>query len=91
MTTITFPTPQPPAQSESEQYPATRLRANSSCAHSAGSLPQTAAHDHKADLIILGAQGAGAMTGLASRFLGGTAYEVCCNAKCPLLIVPEAH
>ena len=50
-----------------------------------------AAHDHKADLIILGAQGAGAMTGLASRFLGGTAYEVCCNAKCPLLIVPEAH
>jgi nucleotide-binding universal stress UspA family protein len=50
-----------------------------------------AAHDHKSDLIIMGAQGAGAMTSLASRFLGGTAYEVCCNAKCPLLIVPEAH
>lgn len=50
-----------------------------------------AANHHKSDLIVMGAQGAGAMTGLASRFLGGTAYEVCCNAKCPLLIVPEAH
>jgi nucleotide-binding universal stress UspA family protein len=50
-----------------------------------------AANDQKPDLIVMGAQGAGAMTALASRFLGGTAYEVCCNAKCPLLIVPEAH
>lgn len=43
------------------------------------------------DLIVMGAQGMGAAAGLASRFLGGTTYEVCCNSKCPLLIVPEAH
>lgn len=43
----------------------------------------------KADLIVLGARGLGAMSGLASHFLGGTAYEVACSARCPTLIVPQ--
>ena len=51
---------------------------------------ETARRD-KPDLIVMGARGMGAAAGLASRFLGGTAYEVCCNSICPLLIVPEPH
>lgn len=43
----------------------------------------------KPDIIVMGARGRGAMAGLTSRFLGGTAYEVACNSTCPLLIVPE--
>ncbi|HEX7284883.1 MAG TPA: hypothetical protein VF532_01805 [Candidatus Angelobacter sp.] len=27
--------------------------------------------------------------GLASHFVGGTAYEVVCGASCPVLIVPQ--
>ena len=50
-----------------------------------------AAAEHKPDLIVMGAHGTGALAGLAGRFLGGTVYEVCCNANCPLLIVPEAR
>ncbi len=45
----------------------------------------------KPDLIVMGAHGMGAMAGLASRFLGGTTYDVCCHSKTPLLIVPEPH
>jgi nucleotide-binding universal stress UspA family protein len=49
------------------------------------------ARDQKVDLIVMGAHGMGEIAGLASRFLGGTAYEVCCKSRCPLLIVPEPH
>lgn len=43
----------------------------------------------KADLIVLGARGLGAVAGLASHLLGGTAYEVACSSACPTLIVPQ--
>jgi nucleotide-binding universal stress UspA family protein len=42
----------------------------------------------KADLVVMGARGLGAMSALASHFIGGTAYEVACACSCPTLIVP---
>lgn len=42
-----------------------------------------------ADLLVLGARGLGAVSAPASHFLGGTAYDVICCAKCPVLIVPQ--
>jgi nucleotide-binding universal stress UspA family protein len=47
------------------------------------------ATEWQADLIVIGAQGAGAMTALASHFIGGTAYNVACASACPVLIVGE--
>ena len=43
----------------------------------------------QADIVVLGARGVGALSGAASHFLGGTAYEVACSSKCPVLIVPQ--
>ncbi len=48
-----------------------------------------AAAQQRADLVVLGARGLGAASRPASHFLGGTAYEVMCAAKCPVLIVPQ--
>ncbi|HEX7284881.1 MAG TPA: universal stress protein [Candidatus Angelobacter sp.] len=48
-----------------------------------------AAAERRADLIVLGARGLRGATGLASHFVGGTAYEVVCAAKCPVLIVQQ--
>jgi nucleotide-binding universal stress UspA family protein len=48
-----------------------------------------AAAQRHADLIVLGARGLRGATGLASHFIGGTAYEVVCGASCPVLIVPQ--
>jgi nucleotide-binding universal stress UspA family protein len=47
-----------------------------------------AAVESEADLIVVGARGAGAASGLTSHFLGGTSYEVAATAPCPVLIVP---
>jgi nucleotide-binding universal stress UspA family protein len=47
------------------------------------------AAQQQADLVILGARGLGAISGAASHFIGGTAYEVSCASKCPVLIVPQ--
>lgn len=44
---------------------------------------------HHADLLVLGARGLGAVSAPASHFLGGTAYDVICSAKCPVLVVPQ--
>jgi nucleotide-binding universal stress UspA family protein len=44
---------------------------------------------YKVDLIVLGARGFGALSGLASHFVGGTAYEIACSSECPVLIVPN--
>lgn len=49
-----------------------------------------AASEYKAELIVLGARGLGAMSSIASHFAGGTAYEVACSSLCPVLIVPKA-
>lgn len=49
---------------------------------------ELAAQKH-VDLIVLGARGMGAVSGLTSHFLGGTAYEVASSAGCPVLIVPQ--
>lgn len=48
-----------------------------------------AANERKADLVVVGARGLGAAAGLASHFLGGTAYDVVCSSPCPVLIVPQ--
>ena len=48
-----------------------------------------AARQLEADLIVLGARGLGSISGVASHFLGGTAYQVACSAACPVLIVPH--
>lgn len=48
-----------------------------------------AARQLEADLIVLGARGLGSISGLASHFIGGTAYEVACSAACPVLIIPH--
>lgn len=48
-----------------------------------------AATEREVDLIILGARGLGAAPALASHFFGGTAYEVTCSSKSPVLIVPQ--
>ncbi len=42
----------------------------------------------RADLIVVGARGSGAASGLTSHFLGGTSYEIATTAPCPVLIVP---
>ena len=42
-----------------------------------------------ADLVVLGARGLRAVPGVASHFIGGTAYEVVCSSGCPVLIVPQ--
>ncbi len=47
------------------------------------------AQEWSADMIVMGARGMGAAAGLASHFVGGTAYEVACSAPCPVLLVPE--
>jgi nucleotide-binding universal stress UspA family protein len=47
------------------------------------------AHEWSADMIVMGARGMGAAAGLASHFVGGTAYQVACSAPCPVLMVPE--
>jgi nucleotide-binding universal stress UspA family protein len=51
----------------------------------------TRAPPRHADLIVLGARGLRGATGLASHFIGGTAYEVVCGASCPVLVVPQPH
>jgi nucleotide-binding universal stress UspA family protein len=43
----------------------------------------------QADLVVVGARGLGAISGAASHFIGGTAYEVSCASRCPVLIVPQ--
>ncbi|MBZ5521170.1 MAG: universal stress protein [Acidobacteriia bacterium] len=50
-----------------------------------------AASNWHADLLVVGARGPGVPAGLASHFLGGTAYEVVCSAGCPVLVVPQAR
>ena len=45
------------------------------------------AKNRKADLIVIGAQGAGALASLLSHFGGGTAYHVAVHAGCPVLTV----
>jgi len=47
------------------------------------------ASQQQADLVVVGALGLGAISGLASHFIGGTAYEIGCHSKCPVLIVPQ--
>jgi nucleotide-binding universal stress UspA family protein len=47
------------------------------------------AREWSADMIVMGARGMGAAAGLASHFVGGTAYQVACSAPCPVLMVPE--
>lgn len=42
-----------------------------------------------ADLIVTGARGLGALAGVASHVLGGTAYHLVCSAACPVLVVPH--
>lgn len=46
-----------------------------------------AARERHADLIVMGARGAGAMSGAATHFVGGVAYRVVCEAPCPVLTV----
>lgn len=47
------------------------------------------AEQQQADLVIVGARGLGAISAAASHFIGGTAYDVICGSKCPVLIVPQ--
>ena len=47
-----------------------------------------AARELEADLIVIGARGAGALSSFASHLIGGTAYGVACSASCPVMIVP---
>jgi nucleotide-binding universal stress UspA family protein len=47
------------------------------------------AKECRADLIVVGARGLGAAAGIASHFVGGTAYEVATRSDCPVLIVPR--
>ena len=53
--------------------------------------PETAiveeAKNQKADLIVIGAQGAGTLASLLSHFGGGTAYHVAAEADCPVLTI----
>jgi nucleotide-binding universal stress UspA family protein len=48
------------------------------------------AKDHRADLIVMGARGAGAFASAVSHFGGGTAYRVVVNADCPVLTIRTA-
>ena len=41
----------------------------------------------KADLIVIGARGAGALASVVSHFGGGTAYHVAASADCPVLTI----
>lgn len=41
----------------------------------------------KADLIVMGARGTGALTSIVSHFGGGTAYQVAADAFCPVLTI----
>ena len=41
----------------------------------------------KADLVVIGARGAGAFASVLSHFGGGTAYHVAANADCPVLTI----
>ena len=45
------------------------------------------AKNNKADLIVMGARGAGALSSVVSHFGGGTAYKVAANADCPVLTI----
>jgi nucleotide-binding universal stress UspA family protein len=45
------------------------------------------AQKHKADLIVMGARGSGALSGIVSHFGGGTAYKVAAHATCPVLTI----
>jgi nucleotide-binding universal stress UspA family protein len=47
------------------------------------------ATEYKTDLIVIGARGLGAMSGIASHFVGGTAYTLACSSPCPLLLIPS--
>jgi nucleotide-binding universal stress UspA family protein len=42
---------------------------------------------HNAGLIVMGARGAGAFSGVVSHFGGGTAYRVAARAICPVLTI----
>ena len=46
-----------------------------------------AAWERHADLVVMGARGAGAMSGAATHFVGGVAYKVVCEAPCPVLTI----
>ncbi len=48
------------------------------------------AKTHKADLIVIGARGAGVFTSALSHFAGGTAYKVAARATCPVLTIRKA-
>ena len=45
------------------------------------------ARNREANIIVVGARGAGAFSGAVSHFGGGTAYKVAANADCPVLTV----
>lgn len=45
---------------------------------------------HMADIIVMGARGAGAMASVVSHFGGGTAYRVSASADCPVLTIRQA-
>jgi|SRR5579883_407651 nucleotide-binding universal stress UspA family protein len=49
------------------------------------------AKKHDANLIVMGARGAGALAGLISHFGGGTAYKVAANATCPVLTIRKSN
>jgi nucleotide-binding universal stress UspA family protein len=49
------------------------------------------ANERHVDLVVLGAHGRKVAAGISTHLAGGTAYEVICNASCPVLIVPEPH
>ena len=48
-----------------------------------------AATQWKTDIAVLGARGLGAAAGMASHWIGGTAYNVVCTSPCPVLVVPH--
>ena len=48
------------------------------------------ARNRGANLIVIGAQGAGAFASVVSHFGGGTAYKVAAKADCPVLTVRKA-
>jgi nucleotide-binding universal stress UspA family protein len=45
------------------------------------------ARDANADLVIMGARGAGAFSTVISHFSGGTAYKVAAQSGCPVLTI----
>jgi nucleotide-binding universal stress UspA family protein len=44
---------------------------------------------HHAQLIVMGARGAGTLASIVCRFGGGTAYSIAANAHCPVLTIRE--